>query len=110
MLRRTRRPATPETYCVRRRGVDFKRLRATRGGAPLDLSPREFAILACLIAHRGEVVTREQLLHEVWGYDEPPLTRTVDMHVAKLRRKIEPSAATPELIVTIHGVGYKFVG
>jgi two-component system alkaline phosphatase synthesis response regulator PhoP len=90
--------------------VDFRRLRATRAGEPLDLSPREFAILACLTARRGEAVTREQLLQEVWGYESLPVTRTVDMHIAKLRRKIEPSPNAPEYIVTVHGAGYRFVG
>ena len=90
--------------------VDFQRLRATRAGAPLELSPREFAILACLSAHRGEVVTREQLLHEVWGYESLPVTRTVDVHIAKLRRKIEPAPDAPAHIVTVHGEGYRFVG
>jgi len=89
--------------------VDFGRLRATRAGEPLELSPREFAILACLAARHGEVVTREQLLQEVWGYESQPVTRTVDMHIAKLRRKIEPSPNEPEHIVTIHGEGYRFV-
>ena len=110
VLRRSRRPPTIETYESGDLSLDFRRLRATRGGAPLDLSPREFAILACLIGARGEVVSREQLLHQVWGYRRAPLTRTVDMHIAKLRRKIEPTAAAPQLIVTIHGVGYKFIG
>ena len=90
--------------------VDFARLRATRAGEPLDLSPRELAILACLAARRGEVVTREQLLQEVWGYESLPVTRTVDMHIAKLRRKIEPAPNAPEYIVTVHGEGYRFVG
>jgi two-component system alkaline phosphatase synthesis response regulator PhoP len=76
---------------------------------PLELSPREFAILACLCARRGDVVTREQLLQVVWGYETLPLTRTVDMHIAKLRRKIEPDPAEPSLIVTVHGVGYRLV-
>jgi two-component system alkaline phosphatase synthesis response regulator PhoP len=110
VLRRTRRPAAPETYVSGDLSIDFKHLRATRGGVALDLSPREFAILACLIGSGGEVVTREHLLSQVWGYRRPPFTRTVDMHIAKLRRKIEPSAASPERIVTVHGVGYKFVG
>ena len=83
---------------------------APRSRRALDLSPREFAILGCLIGSRGEVVTREHLLSQVWGYRRPPFTRTVDMHIAKLRRKIEPSAGAPERIVTVHGVGYKFVG
>jgi two-component system alkaline phosphatase synthesis response regulator PhoP len=110
VLRRARRPAPLDTYVCGDVTLDFRHLRATRGGRPLDVSPREFAILACLIARRGEVVTREELLQQVWGYRRPPFTRTVDMHIAKLRRKIEPSATAPEFILTIHGVGYTFVG
>jgi two-component system alkaline phosphatase synthesis response regulator PhoP len=110
VLRRTRRPAPLDSYARGDLHLDFRHLRGSRDGQPLDLSPREFAILACLIARRGEVVTREELLHQVWGYRHPPFTRTVDMHIAKLRRKIEPSSGAPELIVTIHGVGYKFLG
>jgi DNA-binding response OmpR family regulator len=90
--------------------VDFDRLRATRAGAPLDLSPREFAILECLITRHGQVVSREDLLRQVWGYHRLTLTRTVDMHIVKLRRKIEPSPAEPAYIVTVHGEGYKFTG
>lgn len=70
-------------------------------------SPREFAILACLVARRGEVVTREQLLQVVWGYASLPLTRTVDMHIAKLRRKIEPDPSEPRWIQTVHGRGHR---
>ena len=110
LLRRTRRPQRPEGVRVGDLALDFRRLEATRGGAPLELSAREFAILACLISRRGEVVSREQLLQVVWGYERLPLTRTVDMHIAKLRRKIERDAAAPELIVTVHGTGYRFTG
>jgi DNA-binding response OmpR family regulator len=108
--RRAQRPAPPDTATFGDVTVDFGRLRATRAGAQLDLSPREFAILECLIARRGEVVSREDLLHQVWGYRQPPFTRTVDMHIAKLRSKIEPTPADPQYIVTIHGMGYKFRG
>jgi DNA-binding response OmpR family regulator len=108
LLRRTRRPAEPETVRFGDVELDFRRLRASRGGEPLELSPREYAILACLIARRGEVVSREQLLQVAWGYERPPLTRTVDMHVAKLRRKIERDPAAPEWILTVHRVGYRF--
>ena len=110
LLRRARRPAESETVRFGEVEVDFRRLRATRAGAPLELAPREFAILACLLARRGEVVSREQLLQVAWGYERPPLTRTVDMHVAKLRRKIERDPAAPEWIVTVHRVGYRFTG
>jgi DNA-binding response OmpR family regulator len=105
VLRRAPARAAPTQLRFGDVTVDFARLRATRAGQPLDLSPREFAILACLTARRGEVVTREQLLQEVWGYENLPVTRTVDVHIAKLRRKIDP-----EYIVTVHGAGYRFLG
>ena len=90
--------------------VDFKRGEATRNGKSMDLSPRELRLLQYFIEHRGEVVARESLLDAVWGYDSAPLTRTVDMHVAKLRKKIEDSATEPKWIVTVHRMGYKFTG
>ena len=110
VLRRSRARPAPELLRFGDTSVDFARLRAERGGEPLDLTPREFAILACLTARRGEVVTREELLHEVWGYESQPVTRTVDVHIAKLRRKIEPAPNEPAHIVTGHGEGYRFIG
>ena len=80
-----------------------------RGGGPVELSAREFKLLRHFIAHRGATVSREELLSEVWGYDETPLTRTVDVHVAGLRQKVD-NPKSPEFIVTVHGLGYKFVG
>jgi DNA-binding response OmpR family regulator len=62
------------------------------------------------VQHRGEVISRDRLLDEVWGYDQYPTTRTVDNHVAKVRQKIEDTPADPKYIITIHGVGYKFLG
>ena len=90
--------------------VDFKKNTATRNHAPLELSPREFRILKYFAEHLGEVVTRDQLLDHVWGYDSFPLTRTVDTHIAKLRQKIEANPGDPHYIVTVHRAGYKFVG
>lgn len=90
--------------------VDFQSLQATKGGKALSLSPREFHILHYLIEHSGQVISRNQLLDAVWGYDETPFTRTVDMHIAKLRKKIEDRPTYPRHIVTLHRVGYKFVG
>ena len=90
--------------------VDFRRAEVTRGGQPIDLSAREFKLLRHFIAHRGATLSREELLSEVWGYDEMPLTRTVDVHVAGLRQKIESNPKSPEYILTIHGLGYKFAG
>ena len=69
--------------------LNFKKYTARKGGQALDLSAREFEILHYLIRRRGEIVTRDQLLDEVWGYDSTPVTRTVDNHIARLRQKIE---------------------
>jgi two-component system alkaline phosphatase synthesis response regulator PhoP len=108
LLRRVARRVEPDVLRVGDLALDFKRLRATRAGAELELSAREFAILSCLLARRGEAVSREELLQRVWGYERLPFTRTVDMHIAKLRRKIERDPAEPELILTVHGRGYRF--
>jgi len=89
--------------------VDLRRVEVTRGGEPVELSAREFKLLRYFIEHRGAALSRDALLAEVWGYDEMPLTRTVDVHVAGLRQKIDNPKA-PEFIVTVHGHGYKFVG
>ena len=78
-------------------------------GDPLDMSPREFELLRYLIERKGETVSREKLLEDVWGYESYPSTRTVDTHIAKLRAKIGDSGSEPRYILTIHGTGYKFV-
>ena len=90
--------------------VDFRRMEARRNGHPLDLSAREFKLLKHFIEHRGDTLSRDTLLADVWGYDETPLTRTVDVHVAGLRQKIEPNPKSPTYIVTMHGLGYRFTG
>lgn len=73
------------------------------------MSAKEFALLAYLIAHPGETLTRDRLLESVWGDDNYPNTRTVDTHILHLRHKLEPNPEEPRFIVTVHGVGYKFV-
>ncbi len=91
--------------------VNFRTREATKLGEPLTLLPREFHLLEYFVEHRGEVVSREQLLDSVWGHDAiSPLTRTVDMHIAKLRQKIENNPSDPRWLVTVHRVGYKFTG
>lgn len=90
--------------------MNFKTFEATKGGRSLDLSPREFKMMKYFVEHRGEVVTRDQLLDHVWGYEGLPLTRTVDMHIAKLRQKIEDTPSDPHHVITVHRVGYKFTG
>ncbi len=97
-------------YCFEDIEIDFDKFQATRQGRPLDLAPRSFEILRLLIRRRGELVTRDQMLNEVWGYESYPTTRTVDTHIVKLRQKIEPDPANPRYILSIYGEGYKFVG
>jgi two-component system, OmpR family, alkaline phosphatase synthesis response regulator PhoP len=90
--------------------ADFRRAEVTRSGEPVPLSSLEMRLLRYLIEHRGEVVSRERLLDEVWGYDATPVSRTVDVHVAGLRAKLEPNPSHPEFIVTVHRLGYRFDG
>jgi len=90
--------------------IDFRRAEVTREGAPIELSAREFQLLKYFVEHRGATLTREELLNEVWGYHSMPSTRTVDVHVAWLRQKIEPNPRHPQYILTVHGMGYKFAG
>jgi DNA-binding response OmpR family regulator len=89
--------------------IDFRSYEARRNGTPVEMTRKEFAILRYLASRSGEVVTRDDLLNEVWGYDLYPSSRTVDNHVAGLRAKLERDASQPEHIKTVHGVGYKFV-
>ena len=89
--------------------LNFKKYAARKGGQALDLSPREFEILRYLIRRRGEIVTRDQLLDEVWGYESSPVTRTVDNHIARLRQKIETQPSEPQHIITVHRLGYRFI-
>jgi two-component system alkaline phosphatase synthesis response regulator PhoP len=90
--------------------INFKSCQATKDGKPVELSPRELELMRFFVEHRGEVVNRDQLLDSVWGYDNMPFTRTVDMHIAKLRKKIEDKPNDPKFIVTVHRLGYKFTG
>lgn len=89
--------------------VDFDRHEVHRAGTNVDLSPREFQLLAFFIQHSGQVLSREELLDGVWGYETIPFTRTVDTHIAKLRKKIEDRPSNPSHIITVHRLGYKFV-
>lgn len=90
--------------------IDFKRAEVTRDSEPIDLSAMEFKLLQHLIENRGVVHSRDQLLDAVWGYDAMPSTRTVDVHIAWLRQKLESNPKHPHYIQTVHGMGYKFVG
>ncbi len=90
--------------------VDIRKAEVAREGRIIDLSAREFLLLKYFVGHRDAVLTRNELLNEVWGYNAMPSTRTVDVHVAWLRQKIEPNPKHPQHILTIHGLGHKFVG
>lgn len=87
--------------------VDFRRYEASRGNEKIKMTRKEFGMLRLLAERAGLVVTRHDLLKEVWGYGHEPTTRTIDNHVASLRAKIEKDPSQPERILTVHGVGYK---
>ena len=89
--------------------VDFKRFEATKASQVLKLSRKEFGVLQLLAARLGHVVTRNELLDEVWGHESYPTTRTVDNHIASLRSKLEDDSSKPRHLITVHGVGYKLV-
>jgi DNA-binding response OmpR family regulator len=89
--------------------IDFTSMEATRAGKTVTLTSQEFKLLKYLASSPGRVVSREELLNEVWGYQNYPSTRTVDNHILRLRQKLEPDPASPRFLLTIHGAGYKFV-
>jgi two-component system, OmpR family, alkaline phosphatase synthesis response regulator PhoP len=88
--------------------IDTRRVEVLRDGAPVALSAREFQLLRYFVEHRGATLSREELLREVWGYGVAPSTRTVDVHVAWLRQKLENDPKNPKWILTVVGLGYKF--
>jgi two-component system alkaline phosphatase synthesis response regulator PhoP len=89
--------------------VDFGRHEALRHGERVELTGKEFEVLRLLSRHTGEIVTRDRLLNEVWGYESYPTTRTVDNHILRLRQKLEEDPSNPRHILSIYGEGYKFV-
>jgi two-component system alkaline phosphatase synthesis response regulator PhoP len=110
-LRRAPPPATvdAEAYRFGAIQVDFRKAEVTRDGAVINLSAREYQLLRYFIEHRGATISRDELLNQVWGYNAMPNTRTVDVHVAWLRQKIEPNPKHPQYILTAHGLGYRFM-
>lgn len=89
--------------------IDFKRAEVLKDDLPVELSAMEFKILQYFVENRGKVISRNDLLDEVWGYDAMPTTRTVDVHIAWLRQKLENNPRHPNHIQTVHGLGYKFI-
>jgi two-component system, OmpR family, alkaline phosphatase synthesis response regulator PhoP len=113
-LRRDGAPSEPQPPAVQSATVgsihaDFRRAEVTKLGTPVELSGKELHLLRYFIEHQGATLSRTELLEAVWGYSTVPFTRTVDVHVANLRRKLEDDPARPSMILTIHGLGYKFV-
>lgn len=109
LRRRMPRADQLERYKVGDCDFDFETLQATRKGREMQFTAKEFELMRMLVTNRGEVLTRDRILQEVWGYDSPN-TRTVDNHIMRLRHKIEQDPARPRFILSAYGVGYKFVG
>lgn len=111
LLRRSGRLAdAPRQFHFGDVEVDAAKRQVTRAGAPVALAPKELDLLLALLARRGDVATRGELLQEVWGYTANVVSRTVDTHVAELRRKLEDDAAAPRHILTVRKVGYRLEG
>lgn len=115
LLRRFQRPVgetqdLPDRYGFGRITVDFGSAVVTRDGEPVGLTAQEYRLLAHFIARRGRLLSRAAILDEVWGYEAMVATRTVDVHVAALRQKVEDNPAHPRWIVTMRGMGYRFTG
>jgi DNA-binding response OmpR family regulator len=111
VLRRvTPQTPAPDIYSFSDVEVNVRSNQVTRGGLSVELSAKEFALLAYFVAHPAETLSRDRLLDAVWGYENYPNTRTVDTHIVHLRQKLEPNPEEPRFILTVHGTGYKFVG
>ena len=108
-LRRSSRLPTSERFAFDEVSVDFTRMQLTRAGALVPMTAQEFKVLKFMVENRERVISRDELLNEVWGYQDYPSTRTVDNHILKLRQKLEHEPANPAHFLTVHGVGYRFV-
>lgn len=109
ILRRTRRTSVVDQMYFSDVMVDFKKMEAERSGRPVPLTPQEFKLLKYFAQNPDRVVSRDQLLSEVWGYNSYPSTRTVDSHILTLRQKLERVPASPTHFITVHNAGYKFI-
>jgi DNA-binding response OmpR family regulator len=102
------KPVNHEVLIFGEARIDFTSMEATQAGRLVTLTTQEFKLLKYLASSAGRVVSREELLNEVWGYQNYPSTRTVDNHILRLRQKLEPDPAAPRFLMTMHGAGYKF--
>ena len=110
MVESSVKETTPSIIKVGGLEIDFARHKVSQSGTTIDLSPKEFDLLAFLLKNREQVFSRDQLLEKVWGYDYAGDTRTVDVHIRWLRQKIESDPANPKHLLTVRGIGYKFEG
>jgi len=108
-LRHTHRASSLEQYAFSDVSIDFSKMELKRGGRAIEMTPQEFKILKYFAQNPERVISRDELLNEVWGYNCYPATRTVDNHILKLRQKLEPDPENPAHFRTVHGAGYKFV-
>ena len=108
-LRRNTRSGTGEVASFAQVSVDFSKMEVLRNGELVEMTAQEFKTLKFFLQNAERVITRDELLNEVWGYQNYPSTRTVDNHILKLRQKLESDPANPAHFKTVHGVGYKFV-
>jgi two-component system alkaline phosphatase synthesis response regulator PhoP len=102
-------PEAGEAFAFGNVRVNLRQRLVMRRGHRVELSPREFELLRYLLVHQGEVVSREQILHDVWGYSDHTVTRTVDNFISKLRSHLEPRPHEPRYLITVHGCGYQLV-
>ena len=108
-IRRRRKPVVEEVYRFGDCEIDSLKMRAYRSAKPVALTAHEFKLLRFFTEHAEQVLSREKLLNEVWGYNAYPTTRTADNQILKLRQKLEADAANPRHLQTIYGAGYRFI-
>jgi DNA-binding response OmpR family regulator len=108
-MRRSQRVSTPDVFSFADVVINFTKMEVRRAGRAILFTAQEFKILKFFVQNAERVITREELLNQVWGYSHYPTTRTVDNHILKLRQKLEEDPAVPVRFCTVHGVGYKFV-
>jgi DNA-binding response OmpR family regulator len=107
--RATRLSTAPEVFAFDDVSINFSKMELTQAGQPVQLTAQEFKVLRFFVQNQDRVISREELLNEVWGYQSYPSTRTVDNHILRLRQKLEKDPSRPNHFKTMHGSGYKFV-
>ena len=109
LRRNPREWEAPKSFCFGNVEVDLGRFLVRRAGKEVVLTSKEMALLKYLVQHRGEVITRNDLLDKVWGHERFPVTRTVDTHMVRLRKKLEEDPSNPRHLLSVYGEGYRFV-